>query len=312
MSDDCPKCEEGLPAWMGTFADLMSLLMCFFVLLLSMATMDANRFKKMAESLNDAFGVQRQIIAYEIVKGTSVIAQHFTPASGDPTIVEEIKQQTTDAEKELLGKDSDSESEEDKEKKKDEEKKKNEENSKKAQIVTEYVEATEAKIKAAEELAEEIRDFVFEEIEEKTLSVETDLARIIIRINEKGSFPSGSADFNAGFLPVMEKISAIVNGSEGTVTVAGHTDDIPIKSGLYRSNWELSAARAVTVAQAILTDGSVDDNRLVIEGHADTVPLVENDTPENRAINRRVEIILIQGEMPQEVSNPMLDIVRQP
>jgi len=306
MSDDCPKCEEGLPAWMGTFADLMSLLMCFFVLLLSMATMDANRFKKMAESLNDAFGVQRQIIAYEIVKGTSVVAQHFTPASGDPTIVEEIKQQTTDAEKELLGKDSDSESE------KDKEEKKNEENSQKAQIVTEYVEATEAKIKAAEELAEEIREFVFQEIEEKTLSVETDLDRIVIRINEKGSFPSGSADFNAGFLPVMEKISAIVNGSEGTVTVAGHTDDIPIKSGLYRSNWELSAARAVTVAQAILTDGSVDDNRLVIEGHADTVPLVDNGTPENRAINRRVEIILIQGEMPQEVSNPMLDIVRQP
>ena len=71
MSDEekCPKCVEGLPAWMGTFADLMSLLMCFFVLLLSMATMDANRFKKMAESLNDAFGVQRQVIAYEVVKG---------------------------------------------------------------------------------------------------------------------------------------------------------------------------------------------------------------------------------------------------
>ena len=74
MSDDnCPKCVEGLPAWMGTFADLMSLLMCFFVLLLSMATMDANRFKKMAESLNDAFGVQRQVVAYEIVKGLSLI-----------------------------------------------------------------------------------------------------------------------------------------------------------------------------------------------------------------------------------------------
>lgn len=307
MSDEkCPKCIEGLPAWMGTFADLMSLLMCFFVLLLSMATMDANRFKKMAESLNDAFGVQRQVIAYEVVKGTSVVAQHFSPASGDPTIIDEVRQQTTDDEKEFLGKNSDEKKKEDAE-----EKKQQEEDSQKAQIVTEYVEATEQKIKEAAELAEEIKEFMFEEIEEKTISVETDLSRVVIRINEKGSFSSGSADFNPDFLPIMDKVSAVVNGSEGTVTVAGHTDNIPIRAGLYRSNWDLSAARAVTVAQAILTDGSVDENRLVIEGHADTVPLVDNDTPENRAINRRVEIILIQGEMPQNLSNPILDIVRE-
>ena len=67
MADDCPKCEDGLPPWMATFADLMSLLMCFFVLLLSFATIDAVRFKKMAESMKDAFGVQREIPANEIV-----------------------------------------------------------------------------------------------------------------------------------------------------------------------------------------------------------------------------------------------------
>lgn len=307
MDDEkCPKCVEGLPAWMGTFADLMSLLMCFFVLLLSMATMDANRFKKMAESLNDAFGVQRQVIAYEIVKGTSVVAQHFSPASGDPTILDEVRQQTTDSEKEFLGKTSDQEDKDD-----EEEKKKQQENSQKAEIVTEYVEATEQKIKEAEELAEEIKEFMIEEIIDNTISVETDLSRVVIRINEKGSFSSGSADFNPDFLPIMDKISAVVNGSEGTVTIAGHTDNIPIKAGLYRSNWDLSAARAVTVAQAILMDGSVDEKRMVVEGHADTVPLVDNDGPENRAINRRVEIILIQGEMPQKINDPILDIVRE-
>ena len=306
MSDDnCPKCVEGLPAWMGTFADLMSLLMCFFVLLLSMATMDANRFKKMAESLNDAFGVQRQVVAYEIVKGTSVVAQHFSPAAGDPTIIDEVRQQTTESEKEFLGKDSESDTEE-----KKEQEAKQEEVEAKAQIVTEYVEATEQKIQNAENLAEEIKEFMIEEMEEELVSVETNLDRVIIRIHEKGSFSSGSAEFNPQFIPIMDKITAVVNGSEGTVTVAGHTDNIPIKSGLYRSNWELSAARAVTIAQTLLTDGSVDENRLVINGHADTVPLVDNDTPENRAQNRRVEIILIQGEMPQTLSNPILDVVR--
>ena len=75
MADDCPKCEAGLPPWMATFADLMSLLMCFFVLLLSFATIDAVRFKKMAESMKDAFGVQREIKVKEIPKGTSIITQ---------------------------------------------------------------------------------------------------------------------------------------------------------------------------------------------------------------------------------------------
>ncbi|MEH6503021.1 MAG: MotB family protein [Cycloclasticus sp.] len=306
MADDCPKCEEGLPPWVATFADLMSLLMCFFVLLLSMATMDANRFKKMADSLNDAFGVQRKVVAYEIVMGTSVVAQHFSPAAGDPTVLDEVRQQTTDSEKATLGKDSDTDSEE----KKQEQAKELSEMQEAVQVVTEYVEANEQKINEAKDLAEEIKEFMIHEIEQSMVSVETDVNRVVIRIHENGSFPSGSAEFNREFLPIMDKITAVVNGSRGTVKVAGHTDNIPIKAGLYRSNWELSAARAVSVAQALLTDGTVDENRLIIEGHADTVPLTGNDTPEGRAENRRVEIILIQGEMPQDSSEPILNVVR--
>jgi chemotaxis protein MotB len=306
MADDCPKCVEGLPPWVATFADLMALLMCFFVLLLSMATMDANRFKKMADSLNDAFGVQRKVIVYEIVMGTSVVAQHFSPAAGDPTILDEMRQQTTDSENTTLGKDSDTYSEE----KKQEQSKELEEIQKKANVVTEYVEATEQKINEAKELAEEIKEFMIHELEQNMVSVETDVSRVVIRIHENGSFSSGSAEFNPEFLPIMDKITAVVNGSSGTVTVAGHTDNIPIKAGLYRSNWELSAARAVSVAQALLTDGTVDEKRLIIEGHADTVPLADNDTPEGRADNRRVEVILIQGEMPQDSNEPILNVVR--
>ena len=83
MSDDCPKCPdcppEGLPAWMGTFADLMSLLMCFFVLLLAMSEMDVLKFKQIAGSMKYAFGVQNKIEVKDIPKGTSVIAQEFRP-----------------------------------------------------------------------------------------------------------------------------------------------------------------------------------------------------------------------------------------
>ncbi|MES9981481.1 MAG: flagellar motor protein MotB, partial [Candidatus Thiodiazotropha sp. 6PLUC5] len=102
MADECPKCPDGLPPWLATFADLMSLLMCFFVLLLSFAEVDAQRFKKMAESMKDAFGVQREIPAVEIVKGTSVIMQEFSPGKPEPSPIDDIRQTTSDLEQEFL------------------------------------------------------------------------------------------------------------------------------------------------------------------------------------------------------------------
>ena len=102
MADDCPKCEAGLPPWMATFADMMSLLMCFFVLLLSFATIDAVRFKKMAESMKDAFGVQREIPAAEIVKGISVIKQEWSPSVSEQAVITEIRQETSESEQEHL------------------------------------------------------------------------------------------------------------------------------------------------------------------------------------------------------------------
>lgn len=269
------KCPAGAPAWVMTFADLMSLLMCFFVLLLSFATMDAIRFKKMADSMKDAFGVQKEIPVYEPVMGTSVIAQHFSPATVDPSPLEEIKQTTTDEEKNLDIPEEQKLTEEQKQKLKEE-----------------MLKAEQEKL---EQDAEQIQELLKEEIIAGLISVETMENRIIIRIHEKGSFPSGSAVLNVAFEPVMEKIAQTVSKSEGGIVIAGHTDDIPISTDWYRSNWELSASRAVTVVHSLLQDGSIDANRVVIEGRADTDPLVANDSSGNRAKNRRVEIILIQG-----------------
>ena len=101
---------------------------------------------------------------------------------------------------------------------------------------------------------------------------------------------------NAGFSPVMDKITAAVRESTANVVIAGHTDDIPIRTASYRSNWELSSARSVTVTHEILRDKTIDPKRVVIEGYAETKPLVPNNSSENRAKNRRVEIILIQPD----------------
>jgi len=271
MADDCPKCPPaGAPLWLATFADLMSLLMCFFVLLLSFATMDANKFKKMAESMETAFGVQRDIPATEIPMGTSIIAQHFSPAQTEPTPIEEIKQSTQQKSTQL--------------------------NVSIEDIEQAKQEILQAKITEIEDQTEIIKKSLAKEMGEGLVSVEREGLKIIIRINEKGSFSSGGATLKAGFEPVMEKITAAVNDSQGVVHIAGHTDNIPISTDWYRSNWELAASRAVTVAQFMLDKKGTDPKRIVVEGYAETRPLVPNDSPENRAKNRRVEIIIAQND----------------
>ncbi len=95
---------------------------------------------------------------------------------------------------------------------------------------------------------------------------------------------------------------------DSRVVVAGHTDDIPISTDWYRSNWELASSRAVTVAHYMLENKGVDPGRLVIEGYADTRPLVANTSAENRAKNRRVEIILEQDELPGPGKVQIMDV----
>ncbi|MES9898894.1 MAG: flagellar motor protein MotB [Sedimenticola sp.] len=264
---ECPECEAGLPAWLATFADLMSLLMCFFVLLLSFATMDATRFKKMAESMKDAFGVQREVPAYDIVMGTSVIKTEFSPSSvSDPSLIDEVRQQTTDVEKQHLD-------------------------------VEEAKAAMAEQVqKELEQQAEELKEELKEEISEGLVNVETEAGRVIIRIQEKGSFSSGRASLNADFYGVMTRIGDAVAKSPGKVVVAGHTDDVPISTTRFRSNWELSSARAVTVVHALLRNSAIDPARILVEGHADSHPLVPNDSHESRSKNRRVELIIKRGE----------------
>jgi len=266
MADDCPKCPPaGAPLWLATFADLMSLLMCFFVLLLSFATMDANKLKKVSESLEAAFGVQREVPETEIPMGTSIIAQHFSPAMTTPTLLEEVRQtvsRSSDAkEKNLIEK-----------------------------IKKEIVEKAIEDVKTQ---TEAIKKSLRGEISKGLVSIGTDELKIIIRINDKGSFQSGTAELKIGFKPVMQKITQAVLESKGTVMVSGHTDDIPISTDWFRSNWELASSRAVSVAQFMLAR-KLKSDRVVVQGYADTKPLVANTSRKNRSKNRRVEIILEQ------------------
>lgn len=293
MSDDeeheC-DCVPGLPAWMGTFADLMSLLMCFFVLLLSFAEMDVLKFKRLAGSMREAFGVQNQVDVNDIPKGTSIIAQEFSPGKPDPTPLQMVMQQTTDASKSTLEILCEAEIEKAVAEACDE----STENAqdKKAQISEFVAQKLLEMEEKAESKAEEIAEKLQAEIAKDMVEIETQGRRIVIRIQEKGAFSSGSATLQDEFIPVLDKLIDMLETIEGHIAVEGHSDDVPISTFMFPSNWDLSVARALEVAHGLFDDGYIKQDRFSIAGFADTRPLVPNDTPDNRRKNRRVEIIL--------------------
>lgn len=288
MSDyeeECKKCPPpGLAPWMGTFADLMSLLMCFFVLLLSFSEMDAMKFKRLAGSMAQAFGVQNRLNVTDIPKGTSIIAQEFSPGRPEPTPINEMWQHTEDITELSLENRTAEEFD-------IEQGERGMESGVKSRIkarLEELINQTEAD---AYELAEALS----EQIEAGQVEIETRGRLIIIRIREKGSFISGSAEMAPSYKDVMREVKAVLALKRGHIEVQGHTDDVPISTSRYRSNWELSAARAVSVAHELMEGGDIPEQRFEVAGFSSTLPLVPNNSPENRAINRRVEIIVKQG-----------------
>ena len=296
MSDeeeqDCPECIEGLPAYMGTFADLMSLLMCFFVLLLSFAEMDVLKFKQLAGSMREAFGVQKEIEAESIPMGTSIIAQEFSPGRPEPTPINEVRQKaddTPDHTLEVLCKPGTAEM--------------NEQDGAGQPSQEVFVDKSKAdlerekKIQQTEDDARQIASVMSEEISKGTVEVETQEQTITIRLKDKGTFESGSAELNYDFIPVIDMVRGLLVGVKGSISVEGHTDNVPIDSRRFRSNWQLSSARAISVAEELFASGQLDQNRFAVTGFADTRPLVPNDSAANRATNRRVEIVIKQNDL---------------
>ena len=126
------------------------------------------------------------------------------------------------------------------------------------------------------------------------VEVETEGRKILVRIKERGSFQPGSAELAPDYFPVLRNVREVIAKRDGTVSVEGHTDSSQIRTTTFRSNWDLSAARAVSVAQELFIDNVLDASRFSVTGFADVRPLVPNDSVENRDRNRRVEIIIRQ------------------
>lgn len=302
MSDDEEQscdCKPGLPPWMGTFADLMSLLMCFFVLLLSFSEMDAMKFKRLAGSMAQAFGVQNKLNVTDIPKGTSIIAQEFSPARPEPTPINEIWQHTEDVTElsleQMCAQQFDIEQGDE---------------GAQAGVKIEVKQKLEKLLENTQQDAYELAEALSEQIMQGNVEIETKGRLIIIRIREKGSFVSGSAELSTEMKGVMLEVKAVLALRQGKIEVQGHTDNVPIKTSRFPSNWALSSARAVSVAHELMKGGDVAEKRFEVAGFSDTMQLVPNNSPENKAINRRVEILIKQG-LEDELSEDDLKVLKE-
>ncbi|WP_413284995.1 flagellar motor protein MotB [Vibrio sp. MA40-2] len=302
--EECNCPPPGAPLWMATFSDLMSLLMCFFVLLLSFSEMDVLKFKQIAGSMKFAFGVQNRLEVKDIPKGTSVIAQEFRPGRPEPTPIDVIMQQTIDITQAELDFHEGESSRAGGNNREDGQKTGGEspETSTKlnpnsqAPTQSEAKAQDEALAKEIEALEENIKKALDREIDQGAISVENLGQEIVIRIREKGAFPAGSAFLQPKFRPLVRQIADLVKDVPGIVRVSGHTDNQVLDSELYRSNWDLSSQRAVSVAHEMEKVKGFDHARLRVRGMADTEPLNDNSTSVLRAQNRRVEIGILQGK----------------
>jgi chemotaxis protein MotB len=257
--------SSSVPAWVTTFADLCTLLLAFFVLLFSFSEVDKAKYKEVAGSMQDAFGVQREVRTKEPPRGLNVIAREFSPGSPKPTIRNEVRQFTTQDFMRYPRYDASKE----------------EPNKWRTQR-----EADTQKIRIA----------LKEELAAGKVELEVQERKIIVRIKEKGAFPSGSSQLETPFRPVVDRLADALKSTAGAIAISGHTDSVPIANSRFRSNWELSAERAVTVAHVLFENGSFAPARVHLEAYADTRPVDTNETSEGRARNRRVEIAVEYGK----------------
>jgi chemotaxis protein MotB len=258
--------SSAIPPWVVTFADLMSLLLAFFVLLFSFSELDKAKYKQVAGSLRDAFGVQQEIRVKDPPKGINIIAREFSPGIPQPTTLNEVRQFTT---KDSLP----------------------------YPVLSETKRGGSSRPfgggRGQEADRERLAMALRPEIEASLVELEIEEHRTIVRIKEKGAFPSGSDRLERDFEPIVRRLGDTLIDTSGTIVVAGHTDSVPIDSPVFRSNWDLSIARALTVARVFFDRSETLEPRTHLEAYGELRPIDTNETPEGRARNRRVDVSLV-------------------
>lgn len=263
--EDTPA--PGSPAWMATFSDLMNLLLCFFVMLFSMSTVDEAKYNELVASMSSTFSI--------FSAGATAI--------GDGVLISNGVSQLNELDQYINSMGKTAESEYDGEQEMEEYEKSPE--AMEAELEKQHLETNEI-------LAEMIQ----ETVDENNLSeqIEVSFNAQYVQLTMKGAllFDSGSAEIKEESKSVLDKAGMILEhyGVSTTIEIEGHTDNVPINSTRFASNEELSSARAMSVFYYLIDNTSLDPVRLKHAGMGERVPVADNSTPEGRSKNRRVEI----------------------
>lgn len=253
-----PEPPPGAPAWQATFADLMNLLLCFFVMLFSMSSVDAQKFELLAASFSQTFSI--------FEAGATAIGEGVLPGMGVSQLNEldnYINSTGRDSEGEMIPED--------------------------LQSAAQMME--EAKLKESEELAEKIEEALNEKNLDKEIDIEFTAQYVQLTLNGALLFDSGSVVIKEEAMPLMNQLGIILERfSEGTIEIEGHTDNVPMSGAKYSNNDELSNGRALSVFYYLEDNTLLDVSRIKHSGRGEYVPVADNSTEEGRAKNRRVEI----------------------
>lgn len=163
-----------------------------------------------------------------------------------------------------------------------------------AELVKRFAAFEELKARLSSELDDAVRA--------QRLEITTDGRGLVISLPEKATFPIGSADVTSDARTLIGRVASTVAPLSNLIRVEGHTDDVPIKTPRFASNWELSTARASAVVAYLIQSSGVDPSRLSASGYGEFHPRVPNTSPENRARNRRIDLVVLDATAPLEAS----------
>lgn len=277
--EDPPK---GSPAWMATFSDLMNLLLCFFVLLFSMSSVDAAKYEQVVQSLHQAFSilpssggggstVTNGIMISSGISQLPNYTEYFGDSLSKGDGEDEINAGETDDTKSAMEQLEEAVAEA------------------QASALEDY---EQEQLKESEQMAEKIEALATQYGIQDQIEVDFNGQYVRITLNGALLFESGSAELVPEALPLVENVSKLLNiYTSNVIDVEGYTDNVPIRSAKYEDNDVLSMYRALYVANRIreyATD--VNPANIVSTGRGAYSPIADNSTPEGRARNRRVEI----------------------
>ena len=253
--EEAPK---GSPAWMATFSDLMNLLLCFFVLLFSMSSIDAAKYEQVVASFNQTFSV--------LNGGATAIGDGILISNGVSQL-NELDDYINSTGKMDEGQIVDDD------------------------LANVQEKMEEAKMEESEQMAEKIQ----EAVDEKELGgeIDIDFTSQYVQLTLKGAllFDSGRAVLKDEAKQVLNKIGDILLGySDNLIEVIGHTDNVPISTSQFRDNMDLSYYRARAVMDYLIDQKNIPRGSIQTSGRGEDCPIASNETAEGRALNRRVEI----------------------